>query len=243
MYTGIVKVIPSYNDTTADYNGATVTVTATGNKTTNTIVGTAVPLSDSTNYTVPTGAGTGVGDWTFYDSNIRYTVSVINNPNYNSAEYGGSSSDQYLVTVLKETLTVDSSNTAAWPPRVCNTSDTAFMTGGHIDPAKKPTCIYVNDENFRLWKNGMRCTSIIRRTARLGLRTKRTARMRWCRTGNIRSLSLRGATNLLIGTIMMILRIVLLPVVLTVRAIRLRGNRLNTVRMWYRRITYMRRTK
>ena len=43
---------------------------------------------------------------------------------------------------------------AAWPPRVCNTSDDAdIMTGGHVDPKKVSTnaahaCIYVNDTSF-----------------------------------------------------------------------------------------------
>lgn len=36
-----------------------------------------------------------------------------------------------------------------WPPRICNTgADAAFFTAGYVDPAKNPTCIYVNDKTF-----------------------------------------------------------------------------------------------
>jgi len=36
-----------------------------------------------------------------------------------------------------------------WPPRVCDkTTDAAHFSGGYVDPATEPQCIYVNDTNF-----------------------------------------------------------------------------------------------
>ncbi|MBR2865921.1 MAG: hypothetical protein IKC13_06620 [Elusimicrobiaceae bacterium] len=37
----------------------------------------------------------------------------------------------------------------AWPPRICDKqSDAAVFTNGYVDPAKNPSCIYVNDTTF-----------------------------------------------------------------------------------------------
>ena len=53
------------------------------------------------------------------------------------------------VVIPAQTNVVSGGNPAEWPPRVCNRSDdSAFFTGSYVDPAKNPTCIYVNDKTF-----------------------------------------------------------------------------------------------
>lgn len=59
--------------------------------------------------------------------------------------------ETYVVDeVLTYTVTVEQ-----WPPRVCDlTTDGAggnnfFHVNGYVDPAKNPTCIYVNDKTFK----------------------------------------------------------------------------------------------
>jgi len=42
-----------------------------------------------------------------------------------------------------------SNTTTKWPPHVCNhADDAAFFTGGYVNPATNPTCIYINDTSF-----------------------------------------------------------------------------------------------
>lgn len=52
---------------------------------------------------------------------------------------------------------------ANWPPRICNTADDgAYFTGGAIDPAKKPRCIYVNDTTFTQYPASAAATPHVR---------------------------------------------------------------------------------
>ena len=53
--------------------------------------------------------------------------------------------EDYQVTeVVHITVTI-----STWPPRVCDkVTDATYFTGGYVDPAKRPQCIYVNDKTF-----------------------------------------------------------------------------------------------
>ncbi len=151
-------VIPGYNTTTGAYSGeeiVTNTVTTTGytGVLNNNLV---IDTSATTTYPVPiTGPSLSLGTITQTVAgtpNHRYTVTVRVNPNYvaNSTQWD---QQQYKVTVLDETLGA-AGTLGVWPPRVCNVqtdgpSGNQFITaGGYVDPAKKPTCIYVNDTSF-----------------------------------------------------------------------------------------------
>ncbi|OUO55854.1 hypothetical protein, partial [Candidatus Avelusimicrobium gallicola] len=92
----------------------------------------------------------------------RDTVTVEENPNYvaGSAVAG---EEQYVVTLKREQINIETDTTATWPPRLCDrTTDAAIFTavgGGtcnagstcYVDPAKVTqtnACIYVNDTSF-----------------------------------------------------------------------------------------------
>ena len=137
-------VIPEYNRGTGSYDDYTVTAIYTGTAYTNTLGAplTVALVGGPTVSVTPTALGT---DITLVGTNTVQTVTVTNNPDYvpGSVTPG---EEQYMVIVEQGPVTA---GMEAWPPRVCNTSDTGFFaTGGYIDPAKKPTCIYVNDTSF-----------------------------------------------------------------------------------------------
>lgn len=142
-------VIPAYNDTTGDYGNAQVTASYTGSAFTGSLASVTVPLSGSTPATLTNVA---LGTTTKLEGTAnpytRDTIIVIENPNY----VAGSTINnelQYKVTLLREIVNITANSTAAWPPRICDlTTDAAYLTGGYIDPAKKPQCIYVNDKTF-----------------------------------------------------------------------------------------------
>ncbi|MGN0016618.1 MAG: hypothetical protein ACI37O_04695, partial [Candidatus Avelusimicrobium sp.] len=142
-------VIPAYNDTTGDYGNAQVTASYTGSAFTGSLASVTVPLSGSTPATLTNVAlGTTTSLTGTANPYTRDTVTVIENPNY----VAGSTINnelQYKVTLLREIVNITANSTAAWPPRICDlTTDAAYLTGGYIDPAKKPQCIYVNDTTF-----------------------------------------------------------------------------------------------
>lgn len=142
-------VIPAYNDTTGDYGNAQVTASYTGSAFTGALASVTVPLSGSTPATLTNVA---LGTTTKLEGTAnpytRDTITVIENPNY----VAGSTINnelQYKVTLLREIVNITANSTAAWPPRICDlTTDATYLTGGYIDPAKKPQCIYVNDKTF-----------------------------------------------------------------------------------------------
>lgn len=142
-------VIPAYNDVTGDYGNVQVTASYTGSAFTASLASVTVPLSGSTPATLTNVAlGTTTSLTGTANPYTRDTVTVIENPNY----VAGSTINnelQYKVTLLRENVNITGNSTAAWPPRLCDlTTDAAYLTGGYIDPAKKPQCIYVNDTTF-----------------------------------------------------------------------------------------------
>lgn len=142
-------VIPAYNDVTGDYGNVQVTASYTGSAFTGALASVTVPLSGSTPATLTNVAlGTTTSLTGTANPYTRDTVTVIENPNY----VAGSTINnelQYKVTLLRENVNITGNSTAAWPPRLCDlTTDAAYLTGGYIDPAKKPQCIYVNDTTF-----------------------------------------------------------------------------------------------
>lgn len=142
-------VIPAYNDATGDYGNVQVTASYSGSAFTDSLTSVTVPLSGSTPATLTNVAlGTTTSLTGTANPYTRDTVTVIENPNY----VAGSTINnelQYKVTLLREIVNITGNSTAAWPPRICDlTTDATYLTGGYIDPAKKPQCIYVNDKTF-----------------------------------------------------------------------------------------------
>lgn len=148
-------VIPSYQTTTGDYSSATVTGSVTTNGYTNVLNPGTINVDEVPNaYTMPAGLGTFVAGETqtvvalVGTTYHRYTVTLKNNPANTATPTTWYEPYLYMVTVIDETLDI-TSGTAAWPPRVCNVADdSVYFTGGYVDPAKKPTCIYVNKTTF-----------------------------------------------------------------------------------------------
>lgn len=146
-------VIPAYNDVTGDYGNVQVTASYTGSAFTASLASVTVPLSGSTPATLTNVAlGTTTSLTGTANPYTRDTVTVIENPNY----VAGSTINnelQYKVTLLRENVNITGNSTAAWPPRICDkatdgTTNSIFTTAGAVDPAKKPQCIYVNDQTF-----------------------------------------------------------------------------------------------
>ncbi len=113
--------------------------------------GTAIPA------TVPSTFVT--GDTVGYK--YLYTEPVFNNTdktytyyrvrkNVTAADEAANTETYVVDEVLSYTVKVEQ-----WPPRVCDlTTDGAagnqfFHANGYVDPAKNPTCIYVNDKTFK----------------------------------------------------------------------------------------------
>ena len=150
-------VIPNYQTSTGDYNtSAEVTSTATWQTPYYYVAsrGDSVPgaqLTDGNSTTATTA-----NDQIVYGntpSDYRDTFTVNLNPAWDGSttlcQQADPSTCEYRVSVLREYLTPGSLNTTAWPPRICDrTTDAAYFTGGYIDPAKHPQCIYVNDTSF-----------------------------------------------------------------------------------------------
>lgn len=151
-------VIPAYNTKTGDYSDYTVLSSKYATGYTNDLntalvyeAGSATALAALTNValgSVTTLTGTA-------NPYTRDTVTVTENPNYvaGSAVAG---QEQYFVTLKREEVNVQT-NTAVWPPRVCNTTDDSdiFETNAqgknYVNSAKVTSdhaCIYVNDEDF-----------------------------------------------------------------------------------------------
>ena len=148
-------VIPSYQTTTGDYSSAAVTGSVTTNGYTNVLNPVTINVDEVPNaYNMPAGLGTFVAGETqtvvalVGTTYHRYTVTLKNNPANTATPTTWYEPYLYMVTVIDETLDI-TAGTAAWPPRVCNTTDdAAYFTGGYVDPAKQPTCIYVNKTTF-----------------------------------------------------------------------------------------------
>jgi len=139
-------VIPAYNNITGDYGNVQVTASYTGTGYTDNLASAAVVLDNGTTVNL-TGLALGVVT-TLPDNTTRRTVTVTENPAYvaGSAE---PEKKQYKVTVVQEKITITANAATAWPPRICDkVTDAASFTGGYIDPAKNPQCIYVNDKTF-----------------------------------------------------------------------------------------------
>lgn len=142
-------VIPAYNNTTGDYGNVQVTASYTGSAFTDSLDSVTVPLNGSTPATLTNVAlGSTTSLTGTADPYTRDTVTVIENPNY----VAGSTINnelQYKVTLLREIVNITGNSATAWPPRICDlTTDADYLVAGHIDPAKKPQCIYVNDTTF-----------------------------------------------------------------------------------------------
>ncbi|MBR5151622.1 MAG: hypothetical protein IKW71_02170, partial [Elusimicrobiaceae bacterium] len=169
-------VLPHYNSTTGDYNDSNVTATytwqATGqaasklaaNALTVTPAGgyqaknkEAIPANGSLiEYATTTSGGKTVYLRNTWTSASEYSIVGDRDLNQDLNRIGEGSNEPatgtYTVYLKQEVLNVDT-DTAAWPPRVCNTAtDAAIFTGGHVDPAKvnqnTTACIYVNDTTF-----------------------------------------------------------------------------------------------
>lgn len=150
-------VIPAYNNTTGDYNDAKVLSTGTGSVSVSPLVqiGQPAPLSAG-NVRVTIGGeaftngqdltpGTSVTELVTQDSKYyrnTWTTEWVSTGS-------GMIARSYHVTLVSEELDISATSTAAWPPRICDKeTDSAYLTAGHIDPAKNPKCIYVNDPAF-----------------------------------------------------------------------------------------------
>ncbi|MGN1058647.1 MAG: hypothetical protein ACI4Q7_04780, partial [Candidatus Avelusimicrobium sp.] len=150
-------VIPAYNNTTGDYNDAKVVSTETGSKMVSLrIIGQSDPL----------GAGQvsiTVGGVTFTNGQTLTTASPVTELVKQADTYyrntwttelvivreGTQLVPKNKVTLVSEKLELTGDAAATWPPRICDkTTDADFFTGGYIDPAKNPKCIYVNDKTF-----------------------------------------------------------------------------------------------
>ncbi len=141
-------VIPAYNSTTGDYGNVQVTASYTGTAYTNSLASATVVLNDAAKTSV-TLNGLALGVVTSLPTNTtRRTVTVTENPNY-VAGSTVANEQQYKVTLVQETVQITANAATSWPPRICDkTTDAASFTGGYIDPAKNPQCIYVNDTSF-----------------------------------------------------------------------------------------------
>ncbi|MGN0023856.1 MAG: hypothetical protein ACI351_00260 [Candidatus Avelusimicrobium sp.] len=142
-------VIPAYNNTTGDYGDAVVTASYTGSAFTSSLASVAIPLSGGTTATLTNVAfGTTTKLTGSANPYTRDTITAIENPNYVAGSTIANEL-QYKVTLLRETVNITANTAAAWPPRICDKrTDSAYLTDGHIDPAKNPKCIYVNDTSF-----------------------------------------------------------------------------------------------
>ncbi|MCQ2410482.1 MAG: hypothetical protein MJ053_02985 [Elusimicrobiaceae bacterium] len=145
-------VIPDYNTTTGDYNDITITSTATGTGYSDVLpaIGYSLTLSDGSTFG-PTAVVEGTN--TTYSTTYRDTVVARYNPTYNGTSSicnpANPMSCHYIIEVTREYFTTSATSTAAWPPRLCDlVTDAAAFTGGHVDPAKNPKCIYVRDTTF-----------------------------------------------------------------------------------------------
>lgn len=137
-------VIPAYNNETGDYSDAAVTASYTGSVFTDSLASVNVPLSNGSTVTLTNPAvGTTTKVTGTANPYTRDTITVIDGGVDNFV------AGRYKVTLVRESLNIKSGDAAAWPPRICDkVTDSADLTDGHIDPAKNPKCIYVNDPAF-----------------------------------------------------------------------------------------------
>ena len=149
-------VIPTYNDTTGDYNDYTVISTQVATGYTNDLASVNVYEQGQTDiFATLTAVAVGTvvklqpGTGNPY---TRDTITAAENPNYveGSAVAG---EEQYIVTLKRESVNITTNTATTWPPRICDkTTDAAiFDAAGYVDPAKVTSanaCIYVNDTTF-----------------------------------------------------------------------------------------------
>ena len=83
-----------------------------------------------------------------FDNNAKTYTYYRVRKNVTAADEAANTETYVVDEVLSYTVKVEQ-----WPPRVCDlTTDGAagnnFFVNGYVDPAKNPTCIYVNDKTF-----------------------------------------------------------------------------------------------
>lgn len=148
-------VIPNYQTETGEYGSSTVTASYTDTTYTDTLGSMVNVTLNGATVSVVANDGTA----TTYTVPNRDTVTVGINPSYDGTSptctVADPSTCQYRVVVLREVLDL-TTGSAAWPPRICDKytdgtalgADSVFDSTGAVMPAKKPTCIYVNDTSF-----------------------------------------------------------------------------------------------
>jgi len=193
-------VIPDYNALTGEYNGAKVTATYTA-KSTDVAVGSLAaygmhltPTSGGEVYNLaPIPANGSIVEYSTatisdvtntkvrntWTSASEYNIEGDRDLNADLTNYDGETNNErnantYTVYLKQEVLDVNTDVTAAWPPRICNTTDDVkygasknqsifYKNGdadvvsgkakvGAVNPAKvnqyNAACIYVNDKTF-----------------------------------------------------------------------------------------------